>query len=149
VVIDKVGFSPIDDVLTNARRELVSRSGRDGFKEIVVAQAATSLAQAAGRLIRSTEDKGVVAILDPRIRSKSYGKTLLASLPDFRIFSDKTIVTEALTRLTGGMSSVGKKPDIQLLQANPSGGLPNAKPKPSASSKLVRSSYKRNIGKNK
>jgi ATP-dependent DNA helicase DinG len=149
VVIDKVGFSPIDDVLTNARREMVSRAGRDGFKEIVVAQAATSLAQAAGRLIRSTEDKGVVAILDPRIRSKSYGRTLLASLPDFKMFSDKNIVTDALTRLTGGMKSVGEKPDVPILKAAPTKGLPNAKPKPSANSKLVRSSYKKNIGKSR
>lgn len=102
VIIDKVAFAPVDDVLTAARRKLADSRGRDGFTEVIVGQAATSLAQGAGRLIRNRSDKGVVAILDPRILTKGYGRTLLKSLPDFRVFTDINVVTAALERLTGG-----------------------------------------------
>ncbi len=148
VIIDKVGFAPIDDVLTNARRELANSQNRNGFKDVVVAQAATSLAQAAGRLIRTSTDKGVVAILDPRLRSKSYGATLIKSLPDFRVFSDKKMVMEALTRLTGGMKGVPAKPENKIKSFAPK-TKPVEKPNNSKSSKskLIRSSYKKNIGK--
>ena len=156
VVIDKVGFAPIDDVLSNARRELANSRGRDGFKEVVVAQAATSLAQAVGRLIRTSSDKGVVAILDPRIHSKQYGKTLLASIPNFGLFTDKNTVTEALQRLTGGINNVPTKPNNNLSQTaprKPSSSLSknsgNGDTKPLEKKKIVRSSYKKNIGKKK
>lgn len=102
VIIDKVAFAPIDDVLTAARRANSDARGRDGFTEVVVAQAATSLAQGAGRLIRTKDDKGVVALLDPRILTKGYGRTLLKSLPPFKVFSDRDVVVAALERLTGG-----------------------------------------------
>lgn len=106
VIIDKVGFAPVDDVLTAARRSLADSRRRDGFTEVIVAQAATSLAQATGRLIRTSTDKGVVAILDPRIHSKGYGKVLIKSLPPFGIFTDREKVTAALERLTGGTTDV-------------------------------------------
>jgi ATP-dependent DNA helicase DinG len=154
VVIDKVGFAPIDDVLSNARRELANSRGRDGFKEVVVAQAATSLAQAVGRLIRTSSDKGVVAILDPRIHSKQYGRTLLASIPNFGLFTDKKIVTEALERLTGGINKAPQKPDNTLSKsgAPKSGSIKKGIEEKSSAElggkkKLVRSSYKKNIGK--
>ena len=102
VIIDKIAFAPMDDILTVARRKNVDSKGRDGFSEVIVSKAAISLAQGAGRLIRNKSDKGVVAILDPRILSKPYGKLLLASLPDFKIFTDRKVITDALTRLTGG-----------------------------------------------
>lgn len=105
VIIDKIPFPPIDDVLTNARRELVDSQGRDGFREVFLATAATALAQAAGRLIRTTSDKGVVAILDPRLHTKRYGKDLLLTIPDFSLHTDLKAVTDALARLTGGMPS--------------------------------------------
>lgn len=102
VIIDKVAFAPIDDVLTAARRANADSRGRDGFSEVVVAQAATSLAQGAGRLIRTKDDKGVVAVLDPRILTKGYGRTLIKSLPPFKVFTDRNVVLAALERLTGG-----------------------------------------------
>lgn len=147
VVIDKVGFAPIDDVLTNARRELANSQKRNGFNDVVVAQAATSLAQAAGRLIRTSTDKGVVAILDPRLRSKNYGSTLIKSLPNFKVFGDKKLVLEALTRLTGGMGSVADKPENAIAKAKASKPTHKEKTDTPAKSKLVRSSYKRNIGR--
>lgn len=110
VIIDKVSFAPVDDVLTAARRAHVDDQGRDGFNEVIVAQAATSLAQGAGRLIRARSDRGIVAILDPRIHTKPYGRILLASLPSFPRYTDKEVVLAALTRLTGGYDALPARP---------------------------------------
>lgn len=107
VVIDKIAFAPVDDVLTAARRAYADKEGRNGFNEIIVGQAATSLAQGAGRLIRSAADKGVVAVLDPRLLTKGYGRILINSMPNFGIYSDLDDVTAALTRLTGGLENKG------------------------------------------
>lgn len=78
VIIDKLPFPRPDDPLLMARRELF---GMGAFTEIDLPRAATQLAQAAGRLIRSQSDKGVVAILDPRLATKGYGKKIVATLP--------------------------------------------------------------------
>lgn len=78
VIIDKLPFPRPDDPLLKARRELI---GVGAFNEIDLPRAATQLAQAAGRLIRSQSDKGVVAILDPRLATKGYGKRIIATLP--------------------------------------------------------------------
>jgi ATP-dependent DNA helicase DinG len=126
VIIDKVAFAPVDDVLTAARRAHTDSLGRDGFNEVVVAQAATSLAQGAGRLIRTRSDKGVVAILDPRIHTKGYGRILLRSLPDFRVFTDRNVVIAALERLTGGTSAAQHATNAAEIKAYP-------KPAPKAS----------------
>lgn len=109
VVIDKISFAPVDDVLTVARRMEADAEGRDGFTEVIVGQAAISLAQATGRLIRTRNDKGVVAILDPRLLSKGYGRVLLQSIPPFPKFTDRQKVTDALTRLTGGYDTLPEK----------------------------------------
>ncbi len=101
VVIDKIPFPPPDDALASARKTDLDEQGDDGFHLVFVATAATSLAQAAGRLIRTSSDKGVVAILDPRLRTKRYGTTLTGSLPPFHPSNDPDAVTAALTRLTG------------------------------------------------
>ncbi len=78
VIIDKIPFPRPDDPLLSARRDVI---GRYYFSEIDIPLAATQLAQASGRLIRSQTDRGVVAILDPRLATKGYGKTLVATLP--------------------------------------------------------------------
>ena len=78
VIIDKIPFPRPDDPLLSARRDVI---GRHYFSEIDIPLAATQLAQASGRLIRSQSDRGVVAILDPRLATKGYGKTLVATLP--------------------------------------------------------------------
>ena len=78
VIIDKIPFPRPDDPLLSARRDVI---GRYYFNEIDIPLAATQLAQASGRLIRSQTDRGVVAILDPRLATKGYGKTLVATLP--------------------------------------------------------------------
>lgn len=143
VVIDKVGFAPIDDVLTAARRALADSRGRDGFTDVVVAQASTSLAQAAGRLIRAATDKGVVAILDPRLHTKGYGRTLLASLPAFRVFHDRDTVTAALTRLTGGTDDAARAAAPAPV-SRPKSGTSAGKP---GGSGIRRASATRNIAK--
>ena len=128
VVIDKLSFPPPDDPLTQAKREFAAQSGGEGFKEVFVAKAAIDVAQAAGRLIRTSSDRGVVAILDPRILTKRYGQTLIASLPPFPIFTDRKTVTDALTRLTGGLAPNARK--------KPSKARP--KPKPAAAKKVTK-----------
>lgn len=108
VVVDKIPFAPMDDALSAARRAAADEEGRNGFTEVFVADAAIDLAQAAGRLIRQAGDRGVVAILDPRIHSKGYGRLLLESLPDFGRYRDADVVLAALERLTGGLDPAAR-----------------------------------------
>jgi ATP-dependent DNA helicase DinG len=81
VVIDKLPFASPDDPLLKARLEGLKRDGRNGFSEHQVPQAVLALKQGVGRLIRDPDDAGVVMICDPRLRSRGYGATFLASLP--------------------------------------------------------------------
>jgi ATP-dependent DNA helicase DinG len=81
VVIDKLPFAPPDDPVLAARIDKLNREGRSAFLEYQLPQAAITLKQGAGRLIRDDTDRGVLMICDPRLLSKGYGKKLLASLP--------------------------------------------------------------------
>ena len=99
VVLDRVPFPRPDDPLSQARSEAVDRSGGSGFMTVAVAHAATLLAQGAGRLVRRAEDRGVVAILDPRVATKRYGSALLQALPPFWRTTDREVVLGALRRL--------------------------------------------------
>ncbi len=81
VVIDKLPFASPDDPVLKARIEGIRRRGGNPFVEHQLPQAALALKQGAGRLIRDASDFGVIAICDPRITTKSYGRVLLASLP--------------------------------------------------------------------
>lgn len=83
VVIDKLPFSPPDDPVVDARIRRLRAIGRNPFLEYQLPQAVTLLKQGAGRLIRDETDRGVLMILDDRLLTKSYGKTVLASLPPF------------------------------------------------------------------
>ena len=99
VVIDKIPFAPMDDPLSAARRANVDAAGGNGFKEIFVNQAALMLTQGAGRLIRHREDRGVVAILDPRIHTRGYGRLIVSTLPPMWRTTDRDLVLAALRRL--------------------------------------------------
>src|SRR5690349_16267933 len=77
---------PIDPVVA-ARQRNIEEIGGSSFYEYSVPQAIISLKQGLGRLIRSTTDRGVLAVLDPRLRTKMYGQTFLQSLPHCRITS--------------------------------------------------------------
>jgi ATP-dependent DNA helicase DinG len=86
VVIDKLPFPRPDDPLLSARRELL---GASAFAEIDVPRAATLLAQASGRLIRSLDDRGVVAVLDPRLGTARYRWDIVRALPPMRRTRDR------------------------------------------------------------
>jgi ATP-dependent DNA helicase DinG len=81
VVIDKLPFSPPDDPLVAARARRLEDEGQDPFGAYHLPRAALSLAQGFGRLIRHREDRGIVALLDRRATTKTYGRRVLASLP--------------------------------------------------------------------
>jgi hypothetical protein len=129
-------------VLTAARRALADSRRRDGFTEVIVAQAATSLAQAAGRLIRTTSDKGVVAILDPRIHSKGYGRVLLKSLPDFGLYTDREKVVGALERLTGGTTDVHRAAPKAFNPVSKTAKKPYAGPRRASTTKNLHKNLK-------
>jgi len=99
VVIDRIPFPRPDDPLASARQRAVEARGGNGFMTVAAAQAALLLAQGTGRLLRTMSDRGVVAILDPRLVTKRYGSFLRASLPPFWTTSDPEVVRGALRRL--------------------------------------------------
>jgi len=99
VVIDRIPFPRPDDPLASARARAASSRGGNGFMEVSAAHAALLLAQGSGRLLRSTDDRGVVAVLDPRLITKRYGEFLRASLPPFWHTTDPAVVRGALRRL--------------------------------------------------
>ncbi len=86
VIIDRIPFPRPDDPLMAARREA---AGPAGFQQVDLPRAATLLAQGAGRLIRTATDRGVVAVLDPRLAKASYGPTLVKALPPMRRTRDR------------------------------------------------------------
>jgi len=100
VVIDRIPFPRPDDPLSSARTRAVEARGGNGFMEVSATHAALLLAQGAGRLLRTIEDRGVVAVLDPRLVTKRYGDFLRASLPPFWQTTDPTVVRGALRRLS-------------------------------------------------
>jgi ATP-dependent DNA helicase DinG len=96
VTIDRLPFPRPDDPLLQARRE---RVGDAAFVTIDVPRAATLLAQGAGRLIRTTRDRGVVAVLDPRLATARYGPKIVATLPKMRRTRDRAEVLAFLRSL--------------------------------------------------
>ena len=102
VLIDRIPFPRPDDPLLLARQQAVEARGGNGFMAIAAGHAALLLSQGTGRLLRSTSDRGVVAVLDSRLATARYGNYLLASLPPFWRTSDGKLVRGALSRLHGG-----------------------------------------------
>ncbi|WP_305083806.1 ATP-dependent DNA helicase [Corynebacterium sp. CCUG 71335] len=99
VMIDRIPFPRPDDPLLQARSRAADAAGRSGFMDVSATHAALLLAQGAGRLLRSTTDRGVVSVLDSRLVTKRYGSFLRASLPDFWETTDPEVVRGALRRL--------------------------------------------------
>jgi ATP-dependent DNA helicase DinG len=100
VVIDRLPFPRPDEPLAAARSDAVDAAGGSGFAAVSVPVAAVRLAQGVGRLIRSADDKGVVAVLDPRLETaRGYGGYLRASLPPFWYTTKTDTVLAALRRL--------------------------------------------------
>jgi ATP-dependent DNA helicase DinG len=104
VVIDRIPFPRPDDPLASARQRVVAAHGGNGFMAVAVSHAALLLAQGAGRLLRTMDDRGMVAVLDPRLATARYGGFLRASLPPFWVTTDPAVARAALRRLTGQSS---------------------------------------------
>jgi ATP-dependent DNA helicase DinG len=96
VALDRLPFARPDDPLFEARRE---RAGERAFSLVDLPRAATLLAQGAGRLIRSATDRGVVAVLDPRLATAGYRAVLLAAMPPMRRTTDRRQVEDFLARI--------------------------------------------------
>jgi ATP-dependent DNA helicase DinG len=101
VLIDRIPFPRPDDPLMSARQRAADKAGANGFMTVAATHAALLLAQGSGRLIRTTTDKGVVAVLDPRLVTARYGSFLRASLAPMWTTTDPEVVRKALTRLSG------------------------------------------------
>ena len=99
VLIDRIPFPRPDDPLLSARQRAIAARGGNGFMAVAANHAALLLAQGAGRLLRRSEDRGVVAVLDSRMATARYGGYLRASLPPFWATTDPIRVRQALERL--------------------------------------------------
>ncbi|MGP4114171.1 ATP-dependent DNA helicase [Streptomyces sp. 4N509B] len=99
VVMDRIPFPRPDDPLVSARQKAVEEEGGNGFMAVAATHAALLMAQGAGRLVRTTEDRGVVAVLDPRLAKARYGSFLRASMPDFWQTTDRNQVRRSLAAI--------------------------------------------------
>lgn len=102
VIIDRIPFPRPDDPVAQARSEAVAAAGGNGFMSVSATHAALLLAQGAGRLVRRADDRGVVAVLDPRLRTARYGSFLARSMPALWPTRERDVVLGALTRLAAG-----------------------------------------------
>ena len=89
VLIDKLPFPPPNDPLVEARVKQLREQGRNPFEDYFVAEAAVSLKQGAGRLIRTESDRGLLVLCDPRLRQMRYGSRLIAALPPMGLVQDE------------------------------------------------------------
>jgi ATP-dependent DNA helicase DinG len=99
VIVDRIPFPRPDDPLMSARQRAADQAGGNGFMRVAATHAALLLAQGTGRLIRTRTDRGVVAILDPRLVTARYGSFLRASLSPMWSTTDRDVVLKALARL--------------------------------------------------
>jgi ATP-dependent DNA helicase DinG len=100
VVIDKLPFPPPGDPLFEARSQRITREGRSAFADHALPEAAVSLKQGAGRLIRSETDRGVLVVCDTRLATMSYGRRLVRGLPEMRRLNGHPEFLATLRQLT-------------------------------------------------
>ena len=100
VVIDKLPFPPPNDPLVEARSQRLEAQGRSSFNDYFLPEAAVSLKQGAGRLIRRESDRGALVVCDNRLVSTPYGRRLLAGLPPMKRLDQLPQLLEALNSIT-------------------------------------------------
>ncbi len=105
VVMDRIPFPRPDDPLMTARQKAVEEAGGNGFMAVAATHAALLMAQGAGRLVRATDDRGVVAVLDPRLAKARYGGFLRTSMPDFWYTTDRNQVRRSLAAIDAAARS--------------------------------------------
>ena len=113
VILDRIPFPHVDDPLLKAR---LADAGESGFMDVTLPPAAVLLAQGAGRLIRSTTDRGVVVVLDPRLATARYGQVLLKTLPGFYPARSLDAVLASLKAIDAAaepLSAVGPPPSAR------------------------------------
>ncbi len=98
VVIDRLPFRVPSDPLVRARAEQARGQGKDPFADIAVPEAALALKQGAGRLLRTVDDAGAVAVLDGRLRKRRYGRIFLEALPPMTRVGSRTTLAQFWTR---------------------------------------------------
>jgi len=99
VLIDKIPFESHHDLLFKARAQHVEVQGDHPFTRLQLPRAALMLKQGCGRLIRSISDRGLIVVGDPRLHTRSYGSTLLQSIPNMRITNDFSEASKFLETL--------------------------------------------------
>lgn len=99
VIVDRIPFPRPDDPLSSARQRAIGAHGGNGFMAVAATHAALLLAQGTGRLLRSVDDRGVVAVLDPRLATARYAGFLRSSLPPYWGTTDPEVARAALKRL--------------------------------------------------
>ena len=114
VVIDKLPFPVPDDPLVEARSRQLEMMGQSPFAEYMLPEAAMSLKQGAGRLIRTETDRGALVIADVRLRTKAYGRRLIEALPPMYKVSSTQAWQVALNRLALGQLPVASAGDDWL-----------------------------------
>ena len=105
VVIDRIPFPRPDDPVARARSLDAERHGLNGFRTVSLAHAALLMAQGAGRLLRSHGDRGMVAVLDPRLVTRGYGRFIRASMPPLWPTTDPALARASLGRLAAALPS--------------------------------------------
>ena len=105
VVIDKLPFPPPGDPLFEARSQRITREGGSAFADHALPEAAVTLKQGAGRLIRSESDHGILVVCDSRLSSMSYGRRLVRGLPPMRRLNDHQAFMDAVVDLTKSATS--------------------------------------------
>ncbi|WP_405776448.1 ATP-dependent DNA helicase [Streptomyces sp. NBC_00859] len=108
VVMDRIPFPRPDDPLMSARQKAVEEGGGNGFMAVAATHAALLMAQGAGRLVRAMGDRGVVAVLDPRLATARYGSYLRASLPDFWFTTDRNQIRRSLAAIDAVAKEAGQ-----------------------------------------
>ncbi|HUR52364.1 MAG TPA: ATP-dependent DNA helicase [Mycobacteriales bacterium] len=103
VILDRIPFAFVDDPLVRARQ---AEAGERAFMDVTLPPAAVLLAQGAGRLIRSTSDRGVVVVLDPRLANARYGEVLVQTLPPFYRARSLDAVLDSLRAIDAGAEDV-------------------------------------------